>query len=260
MGFILLLRNRLVLLSMGARRLTGLTGNVSIPKQTVAATAFWLATEATSITESQQTFAQIALVPKTVGGYTEISRLLLLQSDPSAEGLVKSDLAAVVSLAVDVAALNGSGASGQPTGIIGTAGIGGVTGTSLAYPGVIEFMTDTATGNALFDASGFVTTPTVAGLLKQRLKTAAIPGYVWEGKLLDGTIDGYRAMASNQMPAANMLFGDFSQVILAEWGVLEVEVNPYANFQAGIVGVRAMYSIDIGVRYPSAFSLATTIT
>lgn len=260
MGFIELLRNRSVVLAMGARRLTGLTGNVSIPKQTVAATAYWLPTEATQITESQQTFGQIALVPKTVGGYTEISRLLLLQSDPSAEGLVKSDLAAVVSLAVDLAALNGSGAAGQPLGIIGTAGIGGVVGTTIGYPGIIEFMTDAATGNALFGSSGYVTTPTVAGLLMQRLKTAAIAGYIWDGQLLDGTINGYRAMASNQVPAANILFGDFSQVVLAEWGVLEVEVNPYANFQAGIVGVRAMYSVDIGVRYPSAFSLATAVT
>jgi HK97 family phage major capsid protein len=67
-------------------------------------------------------------------------------------------------------------------------------------------------------------------------------------------------MASNQVPAANILFGDFSQVIIAEWGTLELEVNPFAGFQAGIIGVRAIYSIDIGVRYPAAFSLATSVT
>jgi HK97 family phage major capsid protein/HK97 family phage prohead protease len=259
-GFIELLRNRSVLMNMGARRLTGLVGNVSIPKQTVAATAVWLANEASTITESQQTFAQVALVPKTVGGYTEISRLLLLQSDPSAEGLVKSDLAAVVSLAVDLAGLNGSGAAGQPTGIISTAGIGGVTGTSIAYAGIIEFQTDTATGNALFDASGYVTTPAVAGLLKQRVKFTSTASPIWDGKLMDANVDGYRGMASNQVPTANILFGDFSQVIIAEWGTLEIEVNPFANFQSGIVGVRAIYSIDIGVRYPAAFSLATSVT
>jgi HK97 family phage major capsid protein len=78
--------------------------------------------------------------------------------------------------------------------------------------------------------------------------------------LLDGNVDGYRGMASNQVPTADILFGDFSQVVIGEWGVLELEVNPYANFQAGIVGVRAIYTVDIGVRYPSAFSLATSVT
>lgn len=259
-GFIEMLRNRSVMMSMGARRLTGLQGNVAIPKQTVAATAVWLANEASTVTESQQTFAQVALTPKTVGGYTEISRLLLLQSNPSAEGLVMSDLSQVVAIAVDLAGLTGSGASGQPTGIINTAGIGGVTGTSIAYAGIIEFQTDVATGNALTDSCGYVATPVVAGLLKQRLKAAAVSGWLWEGKLLDGVVDGYRGMASNQVPTGDLLFGDFGQVIIGEWGVLELEVNPYANFQAGIVGVRALYSIDIGVRIPAAFSLATSVT
>jgi HK97 family phage major capsid protein len=245
---------------MGVTSLSGLQGSVTIPKLTAAATNYWLATEATTITESQQTLGQLALSPKTVGAYTEISRLLLLQSSPSADALVQSDLAQVVALAVDSAVLSGSGASGQPQGIIGSAGVGSVTGTSIAYAGIVEFQTDTASGNALFDSSGYVTTPAVAGLLKQRVKFTSTASPIWEGKLLEGTVDGYRAMASLQVPTANILFGDFSKVVLAEWGVLEVEVNPYANFQAGIIGIRAMYSIDVGVRYGAAFSLATSVT
>jgi HK97 family phage major capsid protein/HK97 family phage prohead protease len=259
-GFIDLLRNRSVVMAMGARRLTGLQGNVAIPKQTVAATPVWLANEASTVTESQQTFAQVALTPKTVGGYTEISRLLLLQSNPSAEGLVMADLSAIVGLAVDLAALNGSGASGQPTGIINTAGIGGVTGTTIAYAGIVEFQTDVATGNALTPNCGYVATPVVAGLLKQRVKFTSTASPIWDGQLLDANVDGYRGMASNQVPTGDLLFGDFGQVVIGEWGVLELEVNPYANFQAGIVGVRALYSLDVGVRIPAAFSLATSVT
>jgi HK97 family phage major capsid protein len=259
-GFIELLRNRSVILSMGARRLTGLQGNVAIPKQTVAATAVWLANEASTVTESQQTFAQVAMTPKTVGGYTEISRLLLLQSNPSAEGLVMSDLAAIVGIAVDLAGIAGSGAGGQPTGIVNTAGIGGVTGTSIAYAGIVEFQTDVATGNALTGSCGYVATPVVAGLLKQRVKFTSTASPIWDGQLLDANVDGYRGMASNQVPTGNLLFGDFGQLIQGEWGVLELEVNPYANFQAGIVGVRALYSVDFGVRIPAAFSLSTAVT
>lgn len=260
MGFIELLRNMSVMYAMGATRLSGLQGNVTIPKQSAAGTAYWLSTESTGITESQPTFVQVAMTPKNVGGYTEISRQLLLQSDPSAEGLVMADLAAVVSLAIDLAGLNGSGASGQPTGILQTSGIGSVTGTSLDYADIIEFMTDTATGNALSDSSGYATTPAVAGLLMQRVKFSSTASPIWEGKLQNGNINGYRAMASNQMPTATMLFGDYSKTVIGEWGVLEIEVNPFANFAAGIIGVRAFASVDVVVRYPTAYSAASSIT
>jgi HK97 family phage major capsid protein len=261
MGFIEMLRNRSVAFRMGVRRLSGLNGSVTVPRQSAAATAYWLANEGTQITESQQTFVQMALTPKTVGAYTEVSRQLLLQSSPGAEGIVTDDLAQQVALAADLAVLNGSGASGQPLGIIGTAGIGSVSGTSLAAAGVLEFQTDVATSNVTPMRPGYVTTPVVAGLLMIRpeLPTTGTTR-LWAGNVWDGAMFGMPAMTSNQMPTANMLFGDWQEVVVGEWGVLEVEVNPYANFQAGIVGVRAIYSMDVGVRRPFAFSLATTIT
>lgn len=260
MGFIELLRNTAVVYNMGATRLAGLKDNVTIPKQSAAATAYWLATEATQITESQPTFVQVAMSPKNIGGYTEISRQLLLQSDPSAESLVMADLAAIVALAIDLAALNGSGASGQPLGILQTSGIGSVTGTSLDFADIIEFMTDVFAGNALAPSSGFVTTGGVAGLLMQRVKFSGTASPIWEGGLPNGSIQGHRAMASNQVPSATMLFGDFAKTVIGEWGVLEIEVNPFANFQAGIIGVRAMASVDVCVRYPTAYSAANSIT
>jgi HK97 family phage major capsid protein len=259
-GFIEMLRNRSVALRMGVRRLSGLSGNVTIPRQSAAATAYWLATEATQITESQQTFVQVALSPKTVGAYTEISRLLLLQSSPGAEGIVTDDIAQVVATAADLAVLNGAGAAGEPLGIIGTGGIGSVSGTTLGYAGILEFQTDVATSNVMPIRGGYVTTPAVASLMMQRARFSNTDTPLWVGNIWDGSMAGFPSMSSNQMPSANMLFGDWQEAILAEWGVLEVEVNPYANFQAGIVGVRAMYSLDVGVRRAFAFSLATTIT
>jgi HK97 family phage major capsid protein len=219
-----------------------------------------LANEAATITESQQTFVQLSLTPKSVGAYTEISRQLLLQSSPGAEGIVSNDLSRVVALAADLAVINGSGASGQPTGIINTAGIGSVTGTTLGYPGILEFQTDVAGSNVTPASGGYVTTPAVAALMMQRVKFTNTASPLWEGNVWDGSMSGFNAMSSNQMPAANMLFGDWAEVVVGEWGVLEIEVNPYANFQAGIVGVRAIYSLDVAVQRPFAFALATTIT
>lgn len=260
-GFVEMLRNRSVAFRMGARRLSGLQGSVTIPRQSAAATAYWLSTEATDITESQQTFVQISLSPKTVGAYTEISRQLLLQSSPGAEGIVTDDLAAVAALAVDLSALEGSGSAGQPTGIANTSGIGSVTGTSLAAAGILEFMSDVAGNNITPIRPGYVTTPAVAALLMVRpeLPTTGTTR-LWTGSMWDGALFGIPAMSSNQPTAATMIFGDWQELVIAEWGVLEVEVNPYANFKAGIIGVRGIYTADIGVRRPVAFSRSTSIT
>lgn len=262
MSFIEILRARSVAMQMGATRMSGLVGNVTVPSQTGAATASWLANETTAASESDQTFGQMALSPKNVAAYTEISRQLMLQASPSAEQIVMNDLASVVALAVDSAAINGSGASGQPLGIVGTAGIGSVTGTSLAYAGILEFQTDVLAANALVNpgTAGYVTTPAVAALLAARSRFTNTDTPLWQGGLLDGTVAGFRAMSSTQIAASRMLFGDFSQLVVGEWGTLELDVNPYANFAAGITGIRAFYTVDVGVRYAAAFSYSTAIT
>ena len=260
-NFIDLLRARSRLAQLGATMLPGLVGNVAIPKLTGAATGYWLTNEATAITESQQTIGQLALAPKTLGAYTELSRLLMLQSTPAAEAMVMGDLAKVLALAIDLAGFEGSGASGQPTGISNTGGIGSVTGTSIDLAKVIEFQTDVASGNALADGSAYVTTPTIAGLLKGRARISSTDSKtLWEGSILDGNVDGFRATSTTQLTAASMIFGDFSQVVIGEWGMLEIALNPYASFATAITGIRAIQSVDVGIRQAAAFSRATSIT
>ena len=259
-GFIDYMRARTVAGRMGATPIVEVQGNLTIPRQTGAGSAYWLATESTGITESQQTFAQLALTPKTVGAYTELSRQLTTQSHPSAEALVMDDLTKVVDAAMDAAALAGSGASGEPRGIVNTAGVGAVNGGSIDYAKVLEFQSDVASANALTGQLGYATTPAVAALLMGRVRFSGTASPLWEGSVNDGQVLGHRAMSSTQVPAASMIFGDWSQLVLAFWGALEISVNPFANFQAGIVGVRVMLSMDVGVRIPSAFSVASSIT
>jgi HK97 family phage major capsid protein len=255
-----MLRNRAVAFRLGATPLPGMRDNVTIPRQTASGSATWLANEASTISEITQTFGQLSLTPKTVGAYTEVSRLLMLQSNPAIEGIVTSDLSTVTALAVDTAVLTGSGASGQPTGITNTAGIGSVTGTSLAFDDILEFQTDVAGANVMPQRGGYATTHAVASLCIQRVKYTSTASPLWEGNVWDGSMQGFPAMASNQMASATMLFGDWSQVLVPEWGVLEVDVNPYAGFTAAIIGIRAIYTMDCGLRYAGAFSLASSIT
>ena len=259
-SFIEMLRAASILDKVGATYLRGLQGNVTIPKQTAAATAYWLANETTAITESQQTLGQLAFSPKNVGAYTEVSRQLMVQSNPACEMLVMNDLADVLSRAIDTAALSGSGSGGQPQGLIGTAGVGSVTGTSLGYAGLLEFQSDVASSNALTDSAGYLTTPAVAGLLCQRQRFTSTDSPLWSGNVAKGSVIGFDAFTSNGVPSATMIFGDWSQMVVAEWGVIELATNPYANFQSGITGIRGWATVDIGIRQPAAFSVASSIT
>ncbi len=257
--FIELLRARTLISQLGARSLTGLVGNADITRQTGAGTAYWLANEATAITESNQTVGLLQLRPKVLGAYTEVSRLLLQQSTPDADMFVMDDLTKVLAIAKDAAAIN-TGGSGAPVGILGTAGIGSVTGTTLGLSGILEFQTDVATANALSTQCAYLTTPLVAALLAQRQRFSGTDTPLWEGNILDGNVIGFRGASTTQMPTATMIFGDFSQVIFAEWGAVEIAANPYANFPAGITGIRAFYTCDVGVRTAGAFSAASSIT
>jgi HK97 family phage major capsid protein/HK97 family phage prohead protease len=260
-SFIDLLRNTSVALRMGATRMAGLVGNVTIPKMTAGNSAYWLADESTQITESQPTIGQLALAPKNVAALTELSHQLMQQSTPDAESLVLTSIARDIGLAVDVGILRGSGTSGQPTGIVNTAGIGSVSGTSLAAAGVLEFQSDVAANNALLPGCGYVTTPAVASLLMVRPE---LPNTgttrLWMGNMLQGSLFNMPAMSSAQMSAGTMLFGYWPAVILAEWGVLELMTNPFSDFTRGLTAVRGWYTCDVGVRYPGGFSYASSIT
>jgi len=260
-SYIEMLRNRSAAFRLGAQLLPGQVANLTIPRLSGSASAAWLPTESTTASPTQQTLQQVAASPKTVAGYTELSRQLVLQSNPSAEQVIMTDLAAVVGVALDLAVVNGSGTD-QPLGILNTAGVGTFSGTTLGLDGLSEAQSDILDSNALLNPAtlGYCTTPAIAKLLKNRQRFTGTDSPLWAGPLHDGNIEGVRAISSKQIPSASMIYGDFSQILIPEWGTLAIEVNRYANFQAGIIGIRAMLTADVVVRHPASFSVATSIT
>jgi HK97 family phage major capsid protein len=163
---------------------------------------------------------------------------------------------------VDSAIINGDGANGKPTGIRNTAGIGTFSGTTLGLAALSEAQEDVLAANAMLNPAtlGYATTPAVAKLLKGRQRFTGSDTPLWQGALHDGQIEGVRSIASLQLPTATMVYGDWSQVLVPEWGALAVGLNPYANFPAGIVGIRAMWFIDVIVRHAPSFTVASSIT
>jgi HK97 family phage major capsid protein len=221
-----------------------------------------LSTESTQITASNQVFQQVSLSPKTVAAFTVISRQLALQSSPSAEAVVMNDLAAVLAVAMDLAAIAGTASGGQPQGIIGTAGVGSVTGTSLAYDDLLEFQSDVLTSLALINpaACGYLTTTAIAAALAFRQKFTGTDATLWQGNIAQGVLAGFPAFSTDQVPTGDLVFGDWSQLLIGEWGILELMSDPFTNFATARIGIRAFLTCDIALRHPASFSVATSIT
>lgn len=261
MGFIEILRNTMVLSAMGARQLSGLVGNITVPRQTGATSVTWQAGETTAATASDQTLGQLSMTPKTAIIVTEVGRTLMLQSNPSAEAMVMADLAQSTALGVDYAGINGTGGA-QPIGILNTTGIttGQDAGTATQAK-LLAFQSVAATANALLGRPGYVARPAGAAVLAGRPRFTNSDTPMWDGNIMRGTVAGLPAMSSMQMPAdGSLLFGSWDSVVVGEWGVLELSLNPYQNFNAGVVGIRAIYSVDVMVRYPQAFVYSTSLS
>ena len=252
-SFIDLLRNRLALADAGMTTLTGINGNISIPKQGSSATAYWVG-EGSSPTESQQTIEQINLSPKTCGAFVDYSRKLLLQSSIDVEQMVRDDLARVLALELDRVGLNGSGSSNQPLGLINTTGIGTQTITTFGtFAEYIGMETDVAVANADAGSLRYIINASARGALKSTEKASNTGMFVYE----NDEINGYPVTVTNQLANNDALFGDFSQLIMAMWSGLDLTVDPYAGATAGTVRIIALQDVDFAVKQPGAFCYGT---
>ena len=262
MGFIDILRNRSVSMTMGARILSGLQGNVMFPRQTGKPSVTWQAGEGVSVTAADQTLGQLSMTPKTAIAITDVSEQLLRQSSPDAEAFVMADLAADIAIdGVDYAVINGTGGA-QPLGIKNTAGVTtGQDAGAITYAKALAFASTAAASNAIRTNPGWVTNAAGAAILMQRARFANTDTPLWEGNILDGTCVGFRSMASEQIASGNLIFGSWGDVVIGEWGVLELATdNGGTRFNAAQVGIRAMWMVDVLVRYPQAFVVSTNLS
>ncbi len=252
-SFIDILRKRMAMMQAGVSMLTGLEGNISIPRLTQSSTAYWVG-EGASPTESQQAFDQVNLTPKTVGAYVDYTRKLLLQSSIDVEAMVRDDLAKVIALELDRAAIYGTGSSNQPLGLKDTTGIGTQTITTYGtFEEYIGMETDVAVANADAGALKYIINANARGALKSTKKDAGSGEFVYA----DDEINGYPVIVSNQLAANDCLFGDFSQFVVGLWSGLDLTVDPWAGATSGNVRVIALQDLDFGVKQPSAFCYGT---
>jgi HK97 family phage major capsid protein len=233
--------------------LSGLQGDVVIPKKTAASTANWIASEGTAATESEPTLGSVTMSMKTVGATTDVTRNMMHQSSMDIETLIRDDLTQSIASAIDLGALAGSGSSGQPTGIKNTSGINAPTAFAAANPTfaeVVAMETAVAEDNALGGSLAYILPAGMYGALKTTAVDSGSGRFVADG----GLMNGYNAIVSNQATAGDLYFGDFSQLLVGMYGGLELIVDPYSSSKSGGVSITALQSCDVAVRHAVAFA------
>jgi HK97 family phage major capsid protein len=251
--------------------LTGLTGNVTIPRKKAGVVAGWVA-ENSPLPNSDMEFDGVTLTPKHAGVITEWSRNMIMQASPDVEQLARNDMAAELASVLDRAAIAGSGTGAEPRGILYTPGIGSVVIGTDGGPGG-NFLID-----ALADLMGEVedadaTGGSMAFLTNTKVRRAAAKLKDGQGNPLGVQVvfQGLMPAVSNNVPSnltkgdgtdlSAVIYGNWSDLIIGVWSELDILVNPFESsaYAKGNVQIRAMMTVDIAVRHPESFASITDI-
>lgn len=249
---------------LGAQTMSGLVGDVAIPGLNATTTTYWVA-ENTAPTEGASTFRQVTMSPKTVAAYVDMGRRLLLQSSPSVETVIRNDLLRKVAIAVDDVAIEG-GATNAPTGVLGTSGIGavalGTNGAAPTWPSVINLIKEVDIDNALMGSLAFAGSPAARAKLMQTAKVSSTDSVMIMND--PDELVGYRFVASTNVPSdltkgsgsalSALIFGNWSELMIGQWGSVEVMVDPYSLSTTGAVRMTIFLDVDIAVRHPQSFA------
>lgn len=257
------LRNAMLGARLGVRYIPGMQGNARIVKGG-GVTASWLAEEAAA-SKVKDTFSTVDMTPhrlQVLGGYTYD---LLKQSALPVEQILWDELIRAHAQALDDAIFNGSGSSGQPLGILANTGIGdvagGTNGAAISWANIVALESTVGAANGLFGRLAYVTNSKVAGAMKSTPQVAGFPRYMME----DGRANGFAVEVSNSIPSnltkgsasgvcSAMIFGNFEEVLVPQWGGLDMIIDPLSQKGKGVVELCAIAYHDVCVRRPGCFA------
>lgn len=241
--------------SMGLTEFAGFSSDVKVPRGTSVATASFLSLDGTTdITEGTPTMDSVSFSPTSLGCFTEVSHKLLLQSSVDMDNYLRNLMSESIANKLDLAVLHGSGSSGQPTGMLNATGINTETYSSaIAYADLANALSTLANDSIPLSSLVWVVNPAEYGSLQVKDKGTDTGNYLLETESNPDDINqvgnmlGYPCYVSDSVPAGEVLLARPQHSALAFFGGLELDVNPYQDFQKGVVGIRAIQDFDFEV-------------
>ncbi len=261
--FIDALRPQSVATRLGARTITGLTGDIALPRRDARTPAAAWFEENSSINSGDQSFDQVTGTPKHLGLITEYGRKTLLQTSPQIEDITREHFLAELASGLDLAVMKGSGSAGQPTGITQTGSIGTKDSSSSVptWQDVLDVMALVEDADVPAASMGFALNAQLKSLLRGTVKVSGEAVFIMDdGATLGGApvaVTSQLVGDPNSSPVvdAEAIFGAWNEVIVGMWSGMEILVNPFEStaYSKGNVSVRGIVDADVMVRHPEAF-------
>lgn len=260
--FIPALRPNIVLLGLGATALNNLEGNLDIPGGNALATATWEG-ENDAMASTDPSTRLVEIRPNRLAAYTLISKRLITQSSRDVEAWVRGELSNAIARAVDYAGFNGNG--GNIEGIMATTGVNEISfAGAVNRADLVNLMTIIDVNNYRSDNMAFVTSPVVKGELLNLEVDSGSGMFVMNPK--NDMLLGYKIVTTTHIPTninstkTAVIFGDFSQLAVANWGGVDILVNPYTYSKTSQIEVTVNSEWDVRVLQPKAFAFGNDIT
>jgi HK97 family phage major capsid protein len=243
------LESNLVLSQAGVRMLTGLKGNISWPNHS-GVKVFWEG-ENTSAKDGAGKFTKGSIfAPKRLTAYVDLSKQLLVQENRSVEGLIRQLFAIAIAQKIEQTAFGTAAHTDNvPDGLFQDEPT--ITG-NFDWPTVVAMETGADLNNALFGNLAYIMHPSLVGKAKTKVKdTSGAGGFIF-GEKGEGLLNGYKALRTNNIPAdigsvpaagdnpavpgaPGMIFANWADYFLGQWGAIDILVDPYTQSTEGMV-------------------------
>ncbi|HAO8242753.1 TPA: major capsid protein [Escherichia coli] len=252
-SYIEMLLPQSVLGRLGVTVLSGLNSPIAVPKMTASSVeAFGFVDENGSAPESKATFANVKMSPKTFAGGNPISRASIKQV-PGIATLITDHINKAVRIKLEQLILSDKDNTRGPAGLVKQLVDGGRVTKKAAFS-YKDFLKEIA---ALTDAGvpaqsiKFAMSGATAAELESTLKDNGVSGYIIE----NGKLAGYDVVTSGVIPADHIVLGDFSGIMIGEWGGLELDMDDTTYRAQSAIVPRIWVDLDFTVVQPEALKV-----
>jgi HK97 family phage major capsid protein len=249
------LRDRMLLAQAGATMLTGLVGNISIPVAK-GVSADWAA-ENGDAANGGGSFVYRSMTPKRLTTIVEISKQLLIQDNKGVEAMLQNDIVAAVASKLEATLLGGAaGSTTQPAGIFN----GAAAAVDMTWDALVDLEGALDSANVLTDNAQYLMHTKLWAKAKKTVKKSG----EMAGFLLDANniMNGYKANRSNSLyadianSAYGVAFGDFQEMVIGQWGNMEITVDPFTKAKEAVVQLVINTYWDSCVRHDGGIQVA----
>jgi HK97 family phage major capsid protein len=278
-----LLRPRVIAMELGVQELQATGSPVEIPSEKTGPAVDAVAENAAN-TATDLSFGSLIATPHTAQSYIKASRRFLSMG-AGAESFIRNRMAEEIALTMNKWILKGTGAAGEPTGILNTTGlaVNGAGGAATwvdtlkalttAYTDLLHMEEALADSNALEGAGalGWAMHPRAKRALRQIATDNAGVDVNMAPRVFSAGAEtqilGHNYRTSTQLDAGSdgltgeVLFGNWEKAMLVQWGNLSVEASNTADdaMSKRQTHIVAYCDMDVIVTQPSAFTAITDL-